>query len=105
MEFDMSNFQALAANLVVECEVCDLAHAKLSTQPETDTEIAPLILQVAATSIAEIDLLIAELQEAKHYLQSEGDRIAREIVLSTHLTQMASFTAEMISEAVSQWLP
>jgi hypothetical protein len=61
MEFDISNFQALAANLVVEGEVCDLAHAKLSTQTETDMEIAPLIQQVGATSIAEIDRLIAEL--------------------------------------------
>ena len=105
MEFDISNFQALAANLVVEGEVCDLAHAKLSTQPETDMEIAPLIQQVGATSIAEIDRLIAELQEAKNYLQSERERIEREIVRYTNLTQMASFTAEMISDAVSQWLP
>src|SRR5260370_37673366 len=105
MEFDLWNVRALAGNLVVEGEVCDLAHANLSTQPETDTEIAPLILQVAATSIAEIDLLIAEFQEAKNYLQSEGERIEREIVRYTNLTQMASFTAEMISEAVSQWLP
>ena len=105
MEFDISNFQALAANLAVEGEVCDLAHAKLSTQPERDTEIAPRIQQVAATSIAEIDRLIAELQEAKNYLQSEGERIEREIVRYTDLTQMASFTAEMISDAISQWLP
>jgi hypothetical protein len=105
MEFDISNFQALAANLVVEGEVCDLAHAKLSTQTETDMEIAPLIQQVGATSIAEIDRLIAELQEAKNYLQSERERIEREIVRYTNLTQMASFTAEMISDAVSQWLP
>jgi hypothetical protein len=105
MEFGMSNFQALAANLVVEGEVCDLAHAKLSTQTETDMEIAPLIQQVGATSIAEIDRLIAELQEAKNYLQSERERIEREIVRYTNLTQMASFTAEMISDAVSQWLP
>jgi len=105
MEFDVSNFQALATNLVIEGEVCDLAHAKLSTQTETDMEIAPLIQQVGAASIAEIDRLIAELQEAKNYLQSEGERIEREIVRYTNLTQMASFTAEMISDAVSQWFP
>ena len=106
MKLEMTNFRALAANLVVEGEVCDLAHAEVSTQTETDTtEIAPLIQQVAATSIAEIDRLIAELQEAKNYLQSEGERIEREIVRYTNLTQMASFTTEMISDAVSQWLP
>ena len=106
MKFEMSNFQALAANLPVRGEVCDLPYAKLSTQAETDTAMIPsLIEKVGATSIAEIDRLIAELQEAKNYLQSEGERIEREIVRYTNLTQMASFTAEMISDAVSQWFP
>jgi hypothetical protein len=39
----VTSFQAVAANLAVEGEVCDLAHAKLSTPTETDLEIAPLI--------------------------------------------------------------
>ena len=34
-------------------------------------------------SIAEIDGLMAELQEAKSYLQSEGERIERETVRYT----------------------
>jgi hypothetical protein len=106
MKLEMTNFRALAANLVVEGEVCDLAHAEVSTQTETDTtEIAPLIQQVGATSIAEIDRLIADLQEAKSYLQSEGERIERETVRYTNLTQMASFTAKIIFDAISQWHP
>jgi hypothetical protein len=105
MKFDFTNFQTLAANLPVEGEVCDLAHAEVSTQTETDTEIAPLIQQVAATSIAEIDQLMAELQEAKNYLQSEGERIEQETVRYTNLTQMASATVRIISDAVSQWHP
>ena len=105
MKLEMTNFRALAANLVVEGEVCDLAHAEVSTQTETDTtEIAPLIQQVGATSIAEIDRLIADLQ-AKSYLQSEGERIERETVRYTNLTQMASFTAKIIFDAISQWHP
>jgi hypothetical protein len=64
-----------------------------------------LIQQVAATSIAEIDQLIAELQEAKNYLQSEGERIEQETVRYTNLTQMASATVRIISDAVSQWHP
>ena len=105
MKFDITNFQTLAANLPVEGEVCDLAHAEVSTQTETDTEIAPLIQQVAATPIAEIDQLMAELQEAKNYLQSEGERIEQETVRYTNLTQMASATVRIISDAVSQWHP
>jgi hypothetical protein len=105
MKPEMTNFRALAANLVAECEVCDLAHADVSTQTETGTEIAPLIQQIGDTSIAEIDQLMAELQEAKSYLQLEGERIEREMVRYTNLTQMASFTAKIIFDAISQWHP
>jgi hypothetical protein len=72
MKFDITNFQTLAANLSIEGEVCDLAPGEVSTQTQPDREIAPLIQQVAATSTAEIDRLIAELQEVKDHLQSEG---------------------------------
>src|SRR6266516_1853975 len=100
MMVDITNFQTLAANLPVEGEVCDLAHAEVSTQTETDTEIAPLIHQVGATSIAEIDRLIAELQEVTTPLLSAGGRIAREMVRYTETTQMASFTAKIIFDAI-----
>ena len=88
MKFDITSFQAVAANLAVEGEVCDLAHAKRSTPTETDPEIAPLIEKVGATSIAEIDRLIAELQDARNYLISEGERIERETVRYANLTLM-----------------
>jgi hypothetical protein len=72
---------------------------------ETDTEIAPLIQKVGAASIAEIDRLIAELQEAKSYLLSEGERIEKEMVRYANLTQMALASAMIIFDAVSQWHP
>ena len=105
MKPELTNFRALAANLVAEGEVCDLTQADVSTQTETGTEIAPLIQQIGDMSIAEIDRLMAELQEAKSYLQSEGERIEREMVRYTNLTQMASFTAKIIFDAISQWHP
>jgi hypothetical protein len=74
-------------------------------ETETDTEIAPFIQKVGAASIAEIDRLIAELQEAKSYLQSEGERIEREMVRYANLTQTALASAKIIFDAVSQWHP
>jgi hypothetical protein len=74
-------------------------------ETETDTEIAPLIQKVGAASIAEIDRLIAELQEAKSYLLSEGERIEKEMVRYANLTQMALASAKIIFDAVSQWHP
>ena len=46
--------------------------------------------KVEATSIAEIDRLMAELQELKNYLQSERKRIERETVVYKNLTKAAS---------------
>src|SRR6516162_11580485 len=105
MKVDITNFQTLAANLPVEGEVCDVAHAEVLPQTETDAEIAPLIQQVAATSIAEMDRLITELQEVKNHLQSEGERVEREMVRYMKLTQMASFTAKIIFDANAEWHP
>jgi hypothetical protein len=105
MKFDITSFQDVAANLPVGGKTCDLAHTKVSTQTETDAEIASLIQQVGATSVTEIDRLIAELQEVKNHLQSEGEQVEREMVRYTKLTQMASFTAKIIFDAISQWHP
>ena len=105
MILGMTNFQAVAASLSVEGEVCDLPNAKLWMQAKTDAEMAPLIQKLAATAIAEIERLILELQEAKDHLQSEKERVEREVTSYTTLTQMTSTTAKIISDAVSQWHP
>ena len=97
--------EAVAANTEIKQEIYELAHAELSAQAETDAEIAMFIQKVEATSIAEIDRLVAELEEAKNYLQSEGKRIELEMARYTNLTQMTSLTAKVISDAVSQWHP
>lgn len=105
MKLEMTNFQAVAANLVAEGDVCDLACAKPATQPETDTEIAPIIQKLGATSIAEIDWLMTEVQEARNYLQSEGERIEQEVLRYENLTQLASMTAKIVLDAISRWHP
>jgi len=104
MKPEMTDFQPFAVSLAVEGEVCDLPNAKLWMQA-ADTETAPLIQKLGATSTAEIDRLIAELQGAKEHLQSERERIEREALRYTSLTQMASTTAKIISDAVSRWHP
>jgi hypothetical protein len=103
MKLEMTNFRGVAANLVAEGEVCDVAHPDVSTQTETGTEIAPLIQQIGDTSIAEIDRLMAELQEAKSYLQSEGERIERETARYTNLAQTASASVKIIFDTVQEW--
>ena len=105
MKLEMTNFQAVAAGLSVEGEVCDLPNAKFWMQAKTDAEMAPIMQKLGATPIADIERLIVELQEAKDHLQLEKERIEREVIRYTTLTQMASTTAKIISDAVSQWHP
>ena len=105
MKLEMSNFHAVAANLTVEGEVCELAQAGRLSRQAADTDIAPLIQKVGTAAIAEIDRLMAELQEAKNYLLSEGERIEQETVRYANLAQMASVTTKVIFDAVSRWHP
>jgi hypothetical protein len=95
--------EVVAANTESKQDIYELAHEELSAQAETDAEIAPLIQKVGATSVAEIERLIGELEEAKDHLQSERERIEREMARYMRLTEMASTTAKIISDAVSQW--
>src|SRR5258708_29863125 len=94
--------EALAA---IESETRDLVRAEAPSTPtaETDVEIARLVQKVGATSIAEIEKLIGELQEAKDFLQSEGERVRREAANYTNLTQMALASVKIISDTVARW--
>jgi hypothetical protein len=87
-----------------ESENHELVHVEASSpKTETDADIAPLIRKVGATSIAEIEKLIGELQETKNFLESEADRIERETARYMNLTQMASASVKIIFDTVSGW--
>jgi prophage DNA circulation protein len=94
--------EALAA---IESETRHLVHAEVRSTPmaESDVDIAPLVHKVGATSIAEIEKLIGELQEARDFLQSEGERVRREMERYTNLTQTASASVKIISDTVAGW--
>ena len=78
MQLELSNFQPLAPN---EEEAPDLGGAEQLSEPiieESDQGLASLIRSVGLTSITDIESLVSELQEAKNYPQSEGERIRAE---------------------------
>src|SRR4029079_3032825 len=103
MKLELTNFQAVAANLVAEGDVCALVCAKPATQPETDTQIAPIIQKLGATSIADIDNLVSELQEAKDYLQSEGARSRTHVAHYAALAGAASASVKIIFDVLRAW--
>ena len=66
---------------------------------ESDQGLASLIRSVGMTSITDIDNLVSELQEARDYLQSEGERIRAETVHYIALTGAASASVKIIFDA------
>src|SRR5713226_5337395 len=96
----------------VEGEIRDLVRTEASAPSGTPSEtiadlgsvnIAPLIQKVVDPSIAEFAKLIGELQEARTYLQSEGERIGRETDRYIQLAQTASASVKLISGAIGEW--
>ena len=61
------------------------------------------ILAAAATSIADIDKLIEELQIARDYLKAEGDRVHRLTTRYAHLTRTASASVKVIADSLGKW--
>ena len=103
MQLELSNFQPLAAN---EAEAPDLAGAEQLSEPmieDSDQGLASLIRSVGITSITDIDNLVSELQEARDYLQSEGERIRAETVRYISLTGAASASVKIIFDALRAW--
>lgn len=62
-----------------------------------------LIERVAGTSIKELDHLISELQTVRDYLQSEGERVQREIANYAQVSQAAMSSAKVILDSMGQW--
>ena len=59
---------------IIESETRDLVQSGAPTRKsETDVDIAPLVQKIGATSIAEVEKMIGELQAAKDFLESEGE--------------------------------
>src|SRR5215470_11545023 len=83
----------------------DLVHLDASSTPKTeaDAHTAPLIQKIGAPSIVKIEKLIGELQEAKNLLESEGERIQREMVRYIKFARLASASVKIIFETVSGW--
>jgi hypothetical protein len=105
MKLELSNFQPVAENAVIEQKLPDLGDAEQLSAPmiESDQELASLIRQVGMTSITDIDQLIGELEEARDYLKSEEERIRVETARYAALTQAASASAKIIFDAVRDW--
>jgi hypothetical protein len=72
-------------------------------RPKFDPDSAPLVQKIGAASIAEIETLILELQEARNFLESERERIQRETARYINLTERAMASISIIFDTLSGW--
>jgi hypothetical protein len=86
-------------------EVCDAdqSFATVVSQEFGIDDVGSLIQKIGVASTAEFETLIGELQEARSYLESEGERIQREAVRYAELSQTAASSVKFISETVAEW--
>jgi predicted PilT family ATPase len=65
--------------------------------------INSLLDRVSGSSVSEIDSLISDLRNVRDFLQTEGDRVQREIASYAQLSQVAMTSVKIIAESMSQW--
>ena len=70
---------------------------------EAVNNINSLLDRVSGSSVSEIDSLIADLRNVRDFLQTEGDRVQREIASYAQLSQVAMTSVKIIAESMSQW--
>ena len=70
---------------------------------DVNKSIGELIDKVSATSIAEVEKLIGDLQATRNYLKAEGDRIQHEMARYAHLSDTAAASLKIITESMGQW--
>jgi hypothetical protein len=65
--------------------------------------VSTLVQRVAGTSLREIDELMRELEDLRTKLQSEGERLQRDLTHYAQFSQAALNSIRVNSEALTQW--
>jgi hypothetical protein len=77
----------------------------IATSQAESENLNSLLERVSGATVAEIDRLIAELQTIRSLLQSEGERVRREITGYAGLSQSAVATMKVINDTLTQLRP
>jgi hypothetical protein len=105
---DTESFQVVAT---VEGEIRELLRKQpgrrnsttdTSSMPDVDA-VFSLLGTVGESSVKEIDGVIAELQQLRDFLQSEGDRVRGEVAKYAEMNQGALACVEKFTSAIEPW--
>jgi hypothetical protein len=85
----------------------DVAHLRRppgeGTSEQAVTNINSLLDRVSGSSVSEIDSLITDLRNVRDFLQTEGERVQREIQSYAQLSTVAMTSVKIIAESMAQW--
>ena len=84
-------------------DVGHLRRTPTEASEQAVTNINSLLDRVSGSSVGEIDSLIADLRNVRDFLQTEGERVQREIASYAQLSQVAMTSVKIIAESMSQW--
>jgi len=70
---------------------------------EVATNINSLVQRVAGSSLREMQNVIWELENLRDFLQSEGERVQREISNYAQITQAAMSSTRTIADSMVHW--
>ena len=90
----------------IRTAVWDSAAARKAVEGEDDQvsagDLAASLRQLSKESIDEIERLMVELQTLRRKLQTDGDRIERDIMQHAALSEQATKLTQMVFEGVKQ---
>ncbi len=78
-------------------------NASDATSEQAVSSINTLLDRVSGSSVTEIDSLIADLRNVRDFLQTEGERVQREIASYAQLSTVAMTSVKIIAESMTQW--
>jgi hypothetical protein len=87
----------------VRREVASLRRAPDNESQAFANNLGAMLERVAGSSLHEIDRIVGELRTMRDLLESEGERVKREIAEYAHLSQSAFQSTKIIAESLAQW--
>jgi len=84
----------------------DVAHLRRPGSEASEQAVGninSLLDRVSGSSVSEIDRLISDLRNVRDFLQTEGERVQREIASYAQLSQVAMTSVKNIAESMGQW--
>ena len=87
----------------VEAENRDPVRPAAATHTSDTPDLCRDVILAGTASVSELEKLMAELQAARDYLQTEGERLRRDAARYAHLTHTALSSVKIISENMDKW--